>query len=83
MLIGQRCLLCVVRGSMFGPYKNAGTIDDSNGPSHLKSTPPLWKILEFEPKSSCSVIPDPNNYQKITFSDPDKISMEKGMEKHF
>ena len=45
-----------------------------NGPSHLKSTPPLWKILEFQPKSSCSVIPDPNNYQKINVSDPDKIS---------
>ena len=30
--------------------------------------------MEFQPKSSCSVIPEPDNDQKISVSDPDKIS---------
>ena len=43
-----------------GPVSNCWQI----GLFHLKSTLPLWKILEFQPKSVCWVIPDPNNVQK-------------------
>ena len=45
---------------------------------HLKSTLPLWKTLEFKPKSMRQFNPDPEHFQKIHVPDPEKIYQKKG-----
>ena len=39
----------------------------------MKSTPPLWKNLEFQPKPLCRSFQIRTIFQKIYVPDPDKI----------